>query len=68
MTKPVMVFALDGVTFALWGGGQMNASHPDGRNDWFLLGTAMTDGDIVRACQAYLYNPSYYREVTGATR
>lgn len=58
-----MVFALDGVTFVLWGDGGVHASHPNGRDDFFRLGTDLTDGDIVRACQAYLYNPSFYREV-----
>ena len=62
-----MVFMLDGHTFALYGGGQMNVSHPNGVNEWFLLGTEMTNDDIVRSCQAYLYNPSFHRVVSHAT-
>ena len=60
--KARMVFALDGVTFSVYGLGQVNATSYNGLDEWFHVlsySETISDSEVVKAAQAYLYNPSF---------
>jgi hypothetical protein len=61
--KARMVFALDDVTFSVYGLGQINATNSKGLDEWFHVlsysDSGISDSQIVKAAQAYLYNPSF---------